>query len=134
MVRSSKGIELMLNLVNISYSVMKILPYQYPEFSEYRNQSVKDFWFALEKWIREDVFLWTFEKNSKKQFIYSKYWLHYFPSRIINNKTCKVVFISIREYYFWISVRLLDKLSENCPHPNLFQEKSACPRQKLQRG
>lgn len=56
----------MLNLINISYSAMKILPYQYPEFSEYRNQSVQDFWFALEKWIREDVFLWTFEKKIEK--------------------------------------------------------------------
>ena len=39
-------------------------------------------------------------KDRKKQLIYSKYWIHYFPSRIINHKTCKVVFISIREYYF----------------------------------
>ena len=49
MVRSRKGIELMVNPVNISYSAMKILPYQYPEFSEYRNQSVQDFRFALGK-------------------------------------------------------------------------------------
>ena len=66
MVRSRKGIELMVNLVNISYSAMKILPYQYPEFSEYRNQSVQDFRFALGKRIREDVFLWTFEKKLEK--------------------------------------------------------------------
>ena len=66
MVRSRKGIELMVNLVNISYSAMKILPYKYPEFSEYRTQSVQDFRFALGKRIREDVFLWTFEKKLEK--------------------------------------------------------------------
>ena len=66
MVRSSRGIELMVNLVNISYSAMKILTYQYPEFSEYRTQSVQDFRFALGKRIREDVFLWTFEKKLEK--------------------------------------------------------------------
>ena len=66
MIRSSKNIELMLNLINISYSAMEILPYQYPEFFEYWNQSVQDFWLALEKWIREDVFLWTFEKKLEK--------------------------------------------------------------------
>lgn len=66
MARSSRGIELMVNLVNISYSAMKILTYQYPEFSEYRTQSVQDFRFALGKQIREDVFLWTFEKKLEK--------------------------------------------------------------------
>ena len=66
MIRSSKNIELMLNLINISYSAMEIMPYQYPEFFEYWNQSVQDFWLALEKWIREDVFLWTFEKKLEK--------------------------------------------------------------------
>ena len=50
-------------------------------------------------------------KDRKKQLIYSKYWIHYFPSRIINHKTCKVVFISIREYYFeyWLG------FWTNCP-------------------
>ena len=47
-------------------SAMNILPYQYPEFSEYRTQSVQDFRFALGKRIREDVFLWTFEKKLEK--------------------------------------------------------------------
>lgn len=66
MVRSSKGIEMMVNLINISYSAMKILPYKYTEFSEYQNQSVQDFRFALGKRIREDVFVWTFEKKLEK--------------------------------------------------------------------
>lgn len=51
MVRSSKGIEMMVNLINIGYGAMKILTYKYAEFSEYQNQSVQDFRFVLEKQI-----------------------------------------------------------------------------------
>ena len=114
MVRSSKGIELMLNLINISYSAMKILPYQYPEFSEYRNQSSRLLIYTRKVNSRRCIFMDFREKNRKdrkKQLIYSKYWIHYFPSRIINHKTCKVVFISIREYYFeyWLG------FWTNCP-------------------
>ena len=36
MVRSCKGIEMLVNLINICYCAMKILPYQDEQFSEYR--------------------------------------------------------------------------------------------------
>ena len=42
MVRSCKGIEMLVNLINISYCAMKILPYQNEHFSEYRTKSVQE--------------------------------------------------------------------------------------------
>ena len=38
MVRSCKGIEMLVNLINICYCAMKILPYQDEQFSEYRTK------------------------------------------------------------------------------------------------
>ena len=47
MVRSRKGIEMLVNLINISYCAMKILPYQDKYFSKYRTKSVQEFRFEL---------------------------------------------------------------------------------------
>ena len=63
MVRSSKGIEMLVNLINIAYCAMKILPYQGEEFSEFRNESVQEFRFALSEEIRRQVFYATFLKS-----------------------------------------------------------------------
>ena len=52
MVRSCKGIEMLVNLINISYCAMKILPYQNEHFSEYRTKSVQEFRFELSQGIR----------------------------------------------------------------------------------
>lgn len=63
MVRSRKGIEMLVNLINISYCAMKILPYQDVAFSEYQDKSVQEFRFALSSQIREQVFYAHFVKN-----------------------------------------------------------------------
>lgn len=63
MVRSRKGIEMLVNLINISYCVMKLLPYQEDIFSKYRSESVQEFRFALSEQIRQQVFYATFVKN-----------------------------------------------------------------------
>lgn len=63
MVRSCKGIEMMVNLINVAYSAMKILPYEDERFSDYRDKSVQDFRFALSEGIRQQVFFATFVKN-----------------------------------------------------------------------
>ena len=47
MVRSQKGIEMLVNLINITYCAMKILPYKDETFSKYRTESVQEFRFAL---------------------------------------------------------------------------------------
>lgn len=52
-VRSRKGIdiEMMVNLINISYYAMKILPYADEHFAEYRTISVQDFSFEISQGI-----------------------------------------------------------------------------------
>ncbi|GFI29250.1 hypothetical protein IMSAGC013_00634 [Lachnospiraceae bacterium] len=56
MVRSSKGIEMLVNLINISYCAMKLLPYQDEAFYKYQTESVQEFRFALSEQIRQQVF------------------------------------------------------------------------------
>ena len=63
MVRSRKGIEMLVNLINISYCAMKILPYQDKYFSKYRTKSVQEFRFELSQGIRSQIFFATFVKN-----------------------------------------------------------------------
>lgn len=63
MVRSRKGIEMLVNLINIAYCAMKILPYQDGAFSKYRTESVQEFRFALSGQIREQVFYAIFVEN-----------------------------------------------------------------------
>ena len=63
MVRSCKGIEMLVNLINICYCAMKILPYQDEQFSEYRTKSVQEFRFELSQSIRSQIFLTNFVRN-----------------------------------------------------------------------
>lgn len=63
MVRSRKGIETLVNLINIAYCAMKILPYQDEAFSRYRTESVQEFRFVLSDQIRAEVFLAAFVQN-----------------------------------------------------------------------
>ncbi len=46
MIRSRKGIKMLVNLVNVAYCTMKMLPYQEEAFSKYRAESVQDFRFV----------------------------------------------------------------------------------------
>lgn len=63
MVRSRKGIEMLVNLINISYCAMKLLPYQEENFSAYRSESVQDFHFFISQKIQEQIFYVSFVKN-----------------------------------------------------------------------
>lgn len=63
MVRSRKGIEMIVNLINISYCAMKLLPYKEETFSQYRNVSVQEFRFALSEQIRQQIFYVNLVKN-----------------------------------------------------------------------
>lgn len=63
MVRSCKGIEMLVNLINIAYCAMKLLPYRDEAFAEYRTKSVQEFRFALSEQIRRQVFYTTFVDN-----------------------------------------------------------------------
>ena len=63
MIRSSKGIETLVSLINVAYCAMKILPYQDEVFSKYRVESVQEFRFALSEEICRQVFYDTFLQN-----------------------------------------------------------------------
>lgn len=63
MVRSRKGIELLVNLINITYCAMKLLPYQDEVFAKYRTESVQEFRFALSEKIRREIFFANFVQN-----------------------------------------------------------------------
>ena len=55
MVRSRKGIEMLVNLINIAYCTMKLLPYQDETFTKYQNESTQEIRFALSVRIRQEV-------------------------------------------------------------------------------
>ncbi len=63
MVRSQKEIEMLVNLINIAYCAMKILPYQEDVFSKYRSESVQEFRFVLSEQIRQQVFYASLLQN-----------------------------------------------------------------------
>ena len=67
MVRSCKGIEMMINLINVAYCAMKLLPYQDESFSDFRDNSMQDFRFALSEGIRQQVFFATLVQNIETQ-------------------------------------------------------------------
>lgn len=67
MVRSRKGIEMLVNLINITYCAMKLLPYQDSSFEKYQTESVQEFRFALSERIREQVFYAIFVKKLETQ-------------------------------------------------------------------
>ena len=63
MVRNRSEIERMLNLSNIAYCAMKILPYQDKRFSKYKGCSVQELCFVLSKEIRQQIFFAGFVKT-----------------------------------------------------------------------
>lgn len=63
MVRSQKGIEMLVNLINLAYCAMKLLPYQDKNFAEYRGESVQEFRFFISSRIREQVIIAAFVQN-----------------------------------------------------------------------
>ena len=67
MVRSRKGIEMLVNLINITYCAMKLLPYQDSRFAKYQSVSVQEFRFALSEQIRQQVFYAIFVKKVEIQ-------------------------------------------------------------------
>ena len=58
---------MLINLINISFAAMKLLPYVDDKFAGYRNKSVQDFKFALSEGIRSQVFFATFVQKVETQ-------------------------------------------------------------------
>lgn len=73
MVRNVSGMEMMVNLVNVAYSAMKLLPYLEEEFAGYQSHSVQEFRFTLSERIREQVifasFVGLFENGIKSNTV-----------------------------------------------------------------
>ena len=67
MVRSRKGIEMLVNLINVAYCAMKLLPYQDSSFKKYQSESVQEFRFALSEQIRQQVFYAIFVQKLETQ-------------------------------------------------------------------
>ena len=63
MVRSRKGVEMLVNLINISYCAMKLLPYKEEILSGYQGCSVQEFRFALSEQIRQQIFYVNLAQN-----------------------------------------------------------------------
>ena len=57
---------MLINLINISYAAMKLLPYVDDKFAGYRNKSVQDFRFALSEGIRSRGSFATFVEKVEK--------------------------------------------------------------------
>lgn len=63
-VRSRKGIEMLVNLINIAYCAMKLLPYQDETFSKYQNKSTQEIRFIFSERIRQEVFFAHLVENT----------------------------------------------------------------------
>ena len=63
MVRSRKGVEMLVNLINISYCAMKLLPYMEETLSQYRGGSVQEFRFALREQVKRQIFYVNLVQN-----------------------------------------------------------------------
>lgn len=63
MVRCRKEIKMPVNLINMAYCAMKLLPYINETISEYRTKNVREFRFTLSEQIRKQTFYATFVKN-----------------------------------------------------------------------
>ena len=99
MVRSRKEIEMLINLINISYSAMKLLPYVDDKFASYRNKSIQDFRFALSEGIRRQVFFATFVQKIETQIKSTSVinaLKQAFSQNISHLYSCKVVYILYR--------------------------------------
>ena len=66
MVRSRKGIEMLVNLINIAYCAMKVRPYQDEIFSKYQNESTQEIRFALSERIRQEAFFANLVENTER--------------------------------------------------------------------
>lgn len=73
MVRNGKGIEMMVNLINIAYCALKILPYQKEAFFAYHNESAQELRFVTSEQIRQQIFytrlLQNIENNIKSNLL-----------------------------------------------------------------
>lgn len=61
-IRSKEGIERLVNLIRLSYSVMPLLPYSDETFSEYKSSSARETWYEIGQQIQADIILCSFRR------------------------------------------------------------------------
>ncbi len=62
-VRSVRGIERLTNLICISYTAMRLLPYYSNDFQEYKGQSAQEVRYHIGEKIRMDIIISNLEQN-----------------------------------------------------------------------
>ncbi len=85
----------MVNLINIAYCAIKVLPYQNDSFSRYRNESTQEIRFALSEGIRQEIFLPSssqIPKTGKNQYGLLISPNSGYGKSVHKFKSCKVVF------------------------------------------
>ena len=65
MLRSRRSIKTLLNVINVAYVAMKILPYADASFSKYRNLSPQELRSILDRQIQEQVFIYSLRSKLK---------------------------------------------------------------------
>ena len=65
MLRSRRSIKTLLNVINVAYAAMKILPYADASFSKYRNLSPQELRSILDRQIQEQVFIYSLRSKLK---------------------------------------------------------------------
>lgn len=63
MVHHQKGMEMLVNLINLAYSAAKLLPYVDTTFASYQTQSPQEFRFFLSEQIREQIIFTNFAQS-----------------------------------------------------------------------
>ena len=122
MVRSCKGIEMLVNLINISYCAMKILPYQNEHFSEYRTKSVQEFRFELSQGIRSQIFFATFLEKVENRIKSSQNFNNFNDQHLLEQPTVedtKLIFLHMEffhPFHFGSYQVFLHKMCANLPH------------------
>ena len=61
-IRSKEGIQRLVNLINLSYSAMTLLPYSNETFSRYQSASAQETLFEIGQQIQADIILCSFGK------------------------------------------------------------------------
>ena len=69
MLRSLNGIERLLNLLGVLYSLMKLLPFLSEDFSALKALSAQQTRFTLGTYVRQQVFLTTFASRIELEHI-----------------------------------------------------------------
>lgn len=88
---------MLVNLINIAYCAMKLLPYQDESFSKYQNESTQEIRFAFSERIRQEVFFANLAKIPKEAKINMDYG---FRKTVVSETVC--INLKVVKWCFYI--------------------------------